>query len=103
MKNKDIWRLVTGMVIALIVSSCQTEAGRKATEERIKAERVNDSIKKVNKELLPYLDCNVRLMLVGASKEEACQKCREIHPKGFYYDSINAAIEQAKADTAQTK
>lgn len=88
---------------AMVLTSCQTEEQRKLTEERIKAERFHDSIKKVNKELLPYLDCNVRLMMAGASKEEACQKCKEIRPKGFYYDSINTATEQAKADTAQKK
>lgn len=96
---KTIEKLFVAMSILAIISlgSCQTEAGRKATEERIKAERVRDSIEKVNKELLPYLDCNVRLMLAGASKDEACQKCKEIRPKGFYYDSIN----QANTDTTK--
>lgn len=82
----------------MILASCQTEEQRKLTEERIKAERVRDSIEKVNKELLPYLDCEMRLLLAGASKEEACQKCKEIRPKGFYYDSINKL-----ADTTKTK
>jgi PBP1b-binding outer membrane lipoprotein LpoB len=83
---------------AMVLTSCQTEEQRKLTEERIKAERTRDSIDKINKELLPYLDCEMRLLLVGASKEEACQKCKEIRPKGFYYDSINKL-----ADTTKTK
>lgn len=81
---------------AMLLASCQTEEQRKLTEERIKAERVRDSIEKVNKELLPYLDCEMRLLLVGASKEEACQKCKEIRPKGFYYDSINKLADTTK-------
>ena len=87
--------IITSLTI-FTLTSCQTEAGRKATEERIKAERVNDSIKKVNKELMPYLDCTIKLMSAGASKEEACQKCKEIHPKGYYYDSINSTIDTTK-------
>jgi len=81
---------------AMFLASCQTEEHRKLTEERIKAERTRDSIDKVNKELLPYLDCEMRLLLVGASKEEACQKCKEIRPKGFYYDSINKINDTTK-------
>lgn len=95
---KTMEKLIIAMSVLAIISlgSCQTEAGKKATEERIKAEKKLDSIKKVNKKLLPYLDCTMKLMLAGASDEEACEKCKEIHPKGFYYDSINSLIDTSK-------
>ena len=95
---KTMEKLIIAMSVLAIISlgSCETEKQRKLKEERIKAERVRDSIEKVNKELLPYLDCEMRLLFAGASKEEACQKCKEIRPKGFYYDSINKLTDTTK-------
>jgi hypothetical protein len=92
---KQILIAITSISLSGLVS-CQSEAGKKAEEERIKAEKSLDSIQQINASLKPYLECTIDLMTKGASEEEACNSCKEIYPKGFYYDSINSANDLKK-------
>lgn len=100
MKTTEKLLIAISVLAIIALGSCQSEAGKKAEMERIKAERAYDSIKKVGDAKIKYYSCQEELMLVGASKDTAECKCKELYYEGFYYDSIDVVL---KNDTIKTK
>jgi len=80
----------------VILTSCQTEAGKKATEERIKAENSYDSIHAITTRMTEFLECKIDLMTSGSTDEYASKHCAEIYPEGFYYDSLSSVMDTVK-------
>jgi hypothetical protein len=103
MENNNLGKFVIGMIALATLGSCQSDAGRKAEMERIKAERAYDSIKVVGKAKIDFYNCQEKLLIVGADPDTAKCKCREIYYEGFVYDSIDNANEQKKTDTVKQK
>lgn len=103
MENGKLSNLVIGMIAIATLGSCQSEAGKKAEMERIKAERAYDSIKVVGKAKIDFFECQEKLLILGADSDSAKCKCREIYPEGFYYDSIDKANKNKQSDTVKQK
>jgi hypothetical protein len=80
----------------VILTSCQTEAGKKATEERIKAENSYDSIHAITTRMTEFLECKIDLMTSGSTDEYASKHCAEIYPEGYLLDSISSLKDTIK-------
>jgi hypothetical protein len=85
-------------LVVLVSTSCETEEQKKLKLEAIKARRYSDSLNYVGKEVDKYLECQIKLLKVGASKEKACMQCKEIWQEGFYFDSMGQANATSKSN-----
>lgn len=71
-------------MFGLFIISCQSEEGKKATFERIKAERELDSINKLNKKYTQMLDRQIKLLEAGATDEQVKKSMIDVHGEKEY-------------------
>lgn len=100
MKTTEKLLIAVSVLAIIALGSCQSEAGKKAEMERIKAERAYDSIKVVGQAKIKFYECQEKLLIAGADADTAKCKCKELYYEGFYYDSIDVVL---KNDTTKTK
>lgn len=78
-------KIILALTICVsVLSSCQTEEGKKATLLRQKAEREKDSIHYLTNKYKQMLDREIKLISAGATDKQVEKSMIEVHGKKDY-------------------